>query len=189
MAPASLDDLRTLIMSRRSAMPTTGDDDVPLALVQDLCELAMWAPNHRRTWPWRFALVVGEGRTALGDAFVDDIAEAGWGEPAKMQRTRRKYLRAPVVVLVGSAADARTSTHRENMFAVAAGVQNLLLGATAAGLSAFWESPPMDDSPRVLRLCGFDADVTLVAVIYLGWSADRANVPTRPELRFTLVDG
>ena len=40
---------------------------VPRDLVDELCALAAWAPNHKRTWPWRFAIAEGEGRARLGE--------------------------------------------------------------------------------------------------------------------------
>jgi nitroreductase len=45
-----------------------------------------------------------------------------------------------VVLVVGSSAHPLPHLHRENQDAVAAGVQNILLGATALGLASFWST-------------------------------------------------
>jgi nitroreductase len=74
------------------------------------------------------------------------------------------------------------------LHAVAAGVQNLLLAATAAGLASFWASPPDNASPRVLSLCGFEDGSHIVGVIYLGWPARNVAVPRRPPLQVRVVD-
>ena len=63
-------------------------------------------------------------------------------EPARVDKTRRKYLRAPGMLVVGSAAGDTPLRTIENRDAVAAGIQNVLLGATAAGLASFWSSCP-----------------------------------------------
>jgi hypothetical protein len=55
----------------------------------------------------------------------------------KVTKTRTKYLRAPVVVVVGSAPGESALQNEENRDAVAAGIQNMLLGATALGLAVF----------------------------------------------------
>ena len=47
------------------------DRAVPRDLVDRLCELATWAPNHKRTWPMRFAVAEGDGRARLGEAIAD----------------------------------------------------------------------------------------------------------------------
>ena len=55
----TLDDI---IRRRRTSMSVLADREVPTELVHELCSLAQWAPNHKRTWPWRFALCTEIGR-------------------------------------------------------------------------------------------------------------------------------
>ena len=59
------------------------DRPVPHELVERLCELAQWAPNHKRTWPWRFALVEGDARAELGDLIADAMAAARRPSPRR----------------------------------------------------------------------------------------------------------
>jgi nitroreductase len=40
---------------------------VPRAVLQELIELAVWAPNHRLTEPWRFYVLDGAARDRLGE--------------------------------------------------------------------------------------------------------------------------
>ena len=79
--------------------------------------------------------------------------------------------------------------HNENRDAVAAGIQNLLLGATTLGLASFWSTPALERPQQVLDLCGFEADDRLVGIIYLGWAAQDCPVPERPRLPITHVTG
>ena len=178
-----LPDLETfaeLVRARRTSMLVDPARGVPPELIQRLCELAAWAPNHKRTWPWRFASFSGAARFRLGEAFVADLRERGVGDPGKHAKTLTKYGRTPAVLVVGCAAHDHPTFHDENRDAVAAGVQNLLLGATAAGLASFWSTPPLIDSARALALCGFEPDTRIVAVIYLGWSTAQPEPPARP---------
>jgi nitroreductase len=173
-----LDRFTELVRARRTSMVV--DQSLPVApeLIDRLCGLATWAPNHKRTWPWRFASFRGDARLRLGEAFVADMVEGGIGDEGKRAKTLTKYARTPSVLVVGCAAHDHPTFHDENRDAVAAGVQNVLLGATAAGLASFWSTPPLIDSPRALDLCGFEPDVRIVGVIYLGWPT---SVPERPE--------
>jgi nitroreductase len=190
---ATLPELTELIHRRRTSLLVDKERQVPVELVRELCDLAQWAPNHKRTWPWQFALYTGDARQRLGDAFADDLVDAGFGDPetgdpGKVAKTRTKYLRAPAVLVVGSSAHPKENLQRENLHAVAAGLQNLLLGATAAGLASYWGSPALNDSKRVLELSGFDPDTHIVGVVYLGWPSAEVATPARPPVPLTVVD-
>jgi nitroreductase len=185
---SDLQQFEQLARSRRTSLIVDVDRAVDDELVDRLCTLATWAPNHKRTWPWRFAAFSGSGRGKLGAAFAADMMASGSSDEGKLAKTRSKYERAPVVVLVGSAGHDKPHLDDENRDAVAAGVQNLLLGAAAAGLASFWSSPPVTRAPTVNALAGFDPDVQLVAAVYLGWPSGAVETPERPQVEVTRVD-
>src|SRR5262245_35826182 len=178
----SLDDFTALARSRRTSLLVDTERKVPVELVQRLCDLAQWAPNHKRTWPWRFALFTQEGRAKLGEAFVADMIAVDFGDEGKRLKTRTKYQRAPAVLLVGAAAHPKPSLDEENRYSTAALIENVLLGATAAGLASFWSTPPLERSPSVLSLAGFEPDTTLIGVLYLGWPSAQVETPDRPPV-------
>ena len=163
--------------------------EVPLEVVEELCALAVWAPNHKKTWPWRFAVFTGDGRALLGQTMANEMERIGFGDAVKRDKTRTKYLRTPTTLVVGSAAHDNEVLHAENRDAVAAGIQNVLLGATALGLASFWSTPAVTRPPAVLTLCGFEPDDRLVGVIYLGWATQKCPAPPRPDLPITHVTG
>jgi nitroreductase len=176
------DRFAALVRARRTSMLVDRDRAVPETVVAELCGLATWAPNHKKTWPWRFALFTGNGRSRFGEALVADMVAADFGDDTKREKTRLKYLRTPAILVVGSAAHTNEMLHRENRDAVAAGIQNLLLGATTLGLASFWSTPALPSPPRVLALCDFEPDAQIVGIIYLGWAAGGAPAPERPPL-------
>ena len=179
--------LASLIRTRRTSMVVDPDRPVPVDVVEALCELATWAPNHKRTWPWRFALFTGDGRARLGAAMADEMTRSDFGDEAKRAKTRTKYLRTPATLVVGCAAHDNDMLHAENRDAVAAGIQNLLLGATTLGLASFWSSPALEQPAAVLDLSGFATDDRLVGIVYLGWATQSCPVPERPIPRLTHV--
>lgn len=187
MERAEFDQLAELARRRRTSMIVDQERPVPVGLIAELCELATWAPNHKRTWPWRFAVFTGAGRARLGETMADEMARAAFGDETKRAKTRTKYLRTPATLVVGCAPHDNEMLHAENRDAVAAGIQNLLLGATALGLASFWSSPALEQPPAVLDLCGFDAEDRLVGIVYLGWSAQDCPAPERPAPHVTHV--
>jgi nitroreductase len=180
-----LDRLEALVTGRRTNLRMDPDRAVDDALLARLCELATWAPNHKRTWPWRFAAIRGDARARLGAILAEALIGEG-ADAAKVDKARTKYLRAPVVLAVAAAADDDAERHAENRDAVAAGVQNLLLGATAAGLASYWGTGAVTGLEGVKHLCDFGPTDTIVALIYLGWPIGDVPVPQRPaaDIRF-----
>jgi nitroreductase len=183
------DDFSQLVRSRRTSMIVDQQRDVPVALVQELCALATWAPNHKKTWPWRFAVFTGAGRARLGETMANEMERAEFGDDVKRAKTRTKYLRTPATLVVGSAPHADVMLHAENRDAVAAGIQNVLLGATTLGLASFWSTPALTQPPTVLDLCGFERGDQLVGIIYLGWATQACPAPPRPSIPVTHVSG
>jgi nitroreductase len=179
---ARFDELSDLVRTRRTSMIVDQHREVPIEMVTELCQLATWAPNHKKTWPWRFALFTGEGRAVLGDTMANDMTRADFGDEMKRTKTRTKYLRTPAALVVGCTAHDNDMLHAENRDAVAAGIQNLLLGATALGLASFWSTPAMTHPAAVLELCAFEPADRLIGVIYLGWEAQTCEPPMRPEV-------
>jgi len=176
----SFDDFADLVRSRRTHMLVDRERPVPTDLVEQLCELGTWAPNHKKTWPWKFASFTGAGRNRLGEAFVADMVERDVGDEGKRLKTLTKYARTPVALVVGCAPHEHPTFHEENRDAVAAAIQNILLGATAAGLASFWGTAPLLNSRRVLELCGFEPADRILAIIYLGWPTSTVEAPRRP---------
>lgn len=179
--------VRDIVQSRRTNMLVDREREVPEGIIRDLCELALWAPNHKRTWPWRFAAFSGDGRVRLGDACAQDLISAGSDDEIKIKKVRSKYTRVPAVLVIGSAPDEHPTFHEENRDAVSAGIQNALLGATALGLASFWSTAPVIDGQHTLSLCGFEPGTRLIGMIYLGWPSGEALPGMRPDLEVNIV--
>jgi len=182
--PAAVDEV---IRTRRTSLLMDPDDPVPDELIARLLELATWAPNHKRTWPWRFTVVTGAARHRLGEALA--AVAPGLGVPAeKVAKLRTKYARSPAVVLVWVKLDPHPVRAKEDRDAVAAAVQNLLLAATSFGLGNYWATVPEVLEDAVRRFAHLDDDHDLVALVYLGWPTGTVAAPERPEPRVTWFD-
>jgi nitroreductase len=173
-------DLAELVRRRRTSMLVDKQRPVPTDLIRDLCELAQWAPNHKRTWPWRFAIAEGEARARLG-AVIADAMQAHGDPPEKVAKARTKYLRTPVTLVVGSGPGDSPMRTAENRDSVAAAIQILLLAATEQGLASYWGSCPKGANGVVAELCGFEPGTHISALIYLGWASSTVESPGRPS--------
>ncbi|MDH3607554.1 MAG: nitroreductase [Acidimicrobiia bacterium] len=163
-----------LLKGRRTNLRMDPERAVPDSLIATLCEVAVWAPNHKLTEPWRFAAITGDARKDLGELAARVLVDGGVTDPARLQKARVKYLRAPVMLVVACAPDPDPVRHAEDLAAVAAGTQNLLLAATSAGLASYWGTGLTARSVEMLAFCDFEAGSEIVAMVYLGWPTSEA---------------
>ncbi|MFQ5556255.1 MAG: nitroreductase [Acidimicrobiales bacterium] len=183
-APAAFESFVELARRRRTPLLCDAHRPVADELIEQLVDLVRWAPSHKRTWPWRVTVVTDDGRRHLGEALATDMVGAGWADDhPKVRKTRVKYTRAAVVLVIGAAPHEDPRLRMENRYAVAAGIQNLLLGATATGLAAFWGSPPPGEHGTALAVCGLPPDTEIVGLVYLGWPTATPPTPERPVIR------
>lgn len=172
-------DLAALIRRRRSNLHIDPARVVSRDVLQELCDAVMWAPNHKRTWPARIAIMSGESRHALGNTIANVMAAQNEND-VKVQKTRGKYLRAPHIVVIGVTRGDSDQRTRENQYAVAAGVQNMLLLAEAHGLAALWGSPADGANDAINKLCSFNDDVDVIGLVYVGHPSGEVEQPVRP---------
>jgi nitroreductase len=179
--------LEGLIQRRRTSLRVDPDRPVPADLVERLVHLVGWAPNHKRTWPWRTTVVTGDGRRRLGE-LVAACERSRGADEARLEKARGKYLRAPVVLLFGRAAHPDPVRCTEDRDAVAAGIQNLLLAATAAGLASHWATGDWMTDTDVKSFAGLELADELVALVYLGWPIGDVPPVDRPPIPIAYVD-
>ena len=172
------------IRNRRTSLLVDPARVVDAEVVGQLIEAATWAPNHKRTWPWRFTVLTGDARARLGAAFAE-AGEALALDPQKVASQRTKYLRSPVVVVVWVTGDTEAVRRREDRDATAAAVQNLLLAATAHGLASYWATISDHFHAPARAVAGVDDSHDFVALVYLGHPTGPVAAPARPAPEIT----
>jgi len=180
------------IRTRRSNLNVDLEKSVPREIIDELIELAVVAPNHRRTNPWRFVVLTGNARSRLGDVVADALAKQPDTKDSLLERNRTQFLRAPAVVVVASARDDDPILDFENKHAVAAGIQNILVGATAAGLASAWKSGSAmvdpDVSAAAKEALGLEATDEIVGFVYLGYPIAPPGSRPTPQAQVRYLD-
>ena len=125
----------------------------------------------------------GEGRKVLGQAYADIAAEnAGLIHTDELELLRNKQeqkaYRAPVVIAVAVIPTAESKAPWiEEIAAVHAAVQNMLLTAHALGLGAIWRSGEPMYHNTMNAAFGLKGDEQLVGLIYMGYPDPDLKVP------------
>ena len=177
--------LLDLLAQRRSASAKSLGLPVPSeAELQRAFEAAMSAPDHGAIRPWRFLLIRGEARERLGDLLAEAARRADPdGPPERLEDTRRKPLRAPLIIAV--AARLRRDHPKvppvEQIVAAAAAAENLLLALQAMGYGGVLLSGVNAHHPTVKVGLGLDPDDEMIGFLYVGTPQEPLQPTRRPH--------
>lgn len=168
-------DVFQAIRERRS-IGEVKPDAPPKDLIERALEAATWAPSHYNVEPWRFFILTGDARARLGEVDAAITAETlGADIPSVVRETllakqKAKSLRAPYVIAVVVEKPANEKViYIENLTAVGAAVQNLLLAAHALGLGAKWRTGKVAYHPKTKAFLGLEPDADIAGFIYIGY--------------------
>jgi len=158
-------------------------DAVPRALIEKLLSAAVQAPNHHKVRPWRFVVLTGGGLNKLGDVFAASHLDRKPDLPQEaLDKIRALPHRAPVIIAVGVDKPSEPKVLEiENIVAVSAACQNLLLAAEAEGLAVKWRTGEWADDMKVKEFLGFAADQHVIAFLYIGFPEFTAEHEPRPS--------
>ncbi|WP_320111972.1 nitroreductase [Draconibacterium orientale] len=136
-----------IIKNRRATPPRLfAKKDLPNGSVEELLRSANWAPNHKKTEPWRFKVYRGEAKAKLAaeaKALLLEKQKEGYPVASeKIEKFASTIERVPIAIAVILQPDsAGRLPEWEEIAAVSMAVQNMWLTATEMELAAFWATP------------------------------------------------
>ena len=172
-----------LLLSRRSgsAKAMTGPGPSPQQL-DTILACAARAPDHGKLFPWRFLVIEGDNRARAGDILAAIVAAEG-AHDRQVEEERARFLRAPMVVAVISAAREMIKIPVwEQQLSAGAVCQNMLIAATAMGFAANWLTEWYGYHPRVLEALGLKPGERMAGFIYIGHPAAPLEERPRPDM-------
>ncbi len=161
-------DLPTLIRTRRTHK-AYAPAPVDRATLDELFELARWAPNHNLTNPWRFRV--------LGPQALERLKQAAGPEAAA------KLTRAPTLVaasVVRNADDPVAAEEDRDAAAVACYI--VLLAAHERGLGGYWRTPGVLRTAAGRAACGIPDGEAVLGLLHLGEPRGEKPPPERAPL-------
>ena len=174
------------IIRTRRTIHDFADGLPPRALVLDALDAARWAPNHRRSEPWRFTLL-GPAAIARVIAFNTELVRAKSGDAAA-DKKRARWAAIPGWLVVTCQRSEDPTTEREDYAACCCAVQNFALALWAVGVGTKWTTGKVTRDTRFMALIG--ADVAREFTVGLVWYGYPRDIPlqTRRPLAEVLRD-
>lgn len=141
-------------------------EPVERELLDELFDLARWAPNHHLTNPWRFRV--------LGPESLARLKRVAGPE------TGPKLDRAPTLVCASVRLTGETPIQdEEDICATACAVFIVLLAAHARGLAGYWRTPGVLRTREGAAAVGMEEDELFVGLIHLGYARQDKEPPER----------
>ena len=170
----NVSEITSLIKDRRTIYPEQfSSRKVHKELIESLLNLAIWAPTHGLTQPWRFTVITENALVSLGEelanAYLEAIPKENQNEMKLAKLLNRPKKASAVIALILHREEGTKITEKDDFAALACAVQNMHLGATAYGLGAFWSTPKIMNHDRIRTFLNLTPEQECVGLFYLGY--------------------
>lgn len=173
-----------LLLTRQSVSPRLMEEPAPSEAELDTAfRAALCAPDHGGLQPWRFRIVRGEAREALGELYGQALLrKTPDATEQQIEAAQAKPLRAPMVIVVLAKI---TTNHPkvppvEQVVSAGAAVQNMLNCFHAMGYGAMLVTGVPAYDPGVRGAFGLEEDDVLIGFLNVGTVADMPAQRARP---------
>jgi nitroreductase len=140
-------------------------EPVDREVLEQILDLARWAPNHNLTNPWRLRVI--------GPRALERLKEAAGPESAK------KLDRAPTLVVVSCALTGDPIQDEEDLHATACAAYIVLLAGHNRGLATYWRTPEVFRTPEGRAAVGLPENERFVGLLHLGTPVQEQQAPER----------
>ena len=144
-----------------------GPEPLDREVLDELFELARWAPNHHATSPWRFRV--------LGEKSLERLKRAAGAEQAG------KLDRAPTLIVVSAALAGDPVQDEEDLHSTAIAAYIVLLAAHARGYAGYWRTPAVLRTPEGGAAVGLPDGERVLGLLHLGPLRQDSVAPEREE--------
>jgi nitroreductase len=165
-------DVETAIRTRRTHKAFE-PEPLPRETLDELLDLARWAPNHHLTAPWRFRVI--------GPASLERLKDAAGPESAP------KLDRAPTLVVASAVLTGDAEQDEEDLHATAVACYIVLLAAHGRGLAGYWRTPEVLRTDPGRRAVGLPDAEQFVGLLHLGRPKQEQRPPERPPASDTTI--
>ena len=173
------------------------DEDISLVL-----NAANHAPSAHNSQSWKFVILKGVKRRELAELIIANSKEYANPTSALLRMAARSIASAPVTIAVANTGDL--ISHGTELFKVdkviahdffrtieiqkyAAAVENLLIAATALGLSTVWLGVLFIIKEEILRFLA-EPNGEFMAVIPIGYSKRSSHGPKKKPLDIVIKE-
>ncbi len=178
------------LLHKRNSAPRLTEPGPDPATLQAMLTAAVRAPDHAWLQPWRFIVIEGDKRDALGELFVSALlAEQPDADSAAQEKAMAAPLRAPMLITVVCRYTEHPKVPRdEQLISAGCAAHAMLLAAEAQGYAGIWRTGSNAESDVVASGLGLADNENIVGFLYFGTRAGAAKpLPDRSLSQYVSV--
>jgi nitroreductase len=182
---SAMADMLDLLRRRRSVAPHLLGGPAPQpGEIDEILTLAARVPDHGRLVPWRFIVLHGGARMAIGEVIAAAYrADNPGADEARLGLERTRLARAPLVIAVVSSVRPHAKIPDwEQTLSAGAACMNLVLAANAKGYATSWLTEWYAYDRRVLDALGLSPHERIAAFVHIGRPMEAPVERERPAL-------
>src|SRR5258708_18777392 len=167
-----------VIQNRRSIKPAKmNGKKVPDEQVNQLLQLANWAPTHGRTEPWRFIVYAGDKVKEFcfqhAELYKSIIPAKNFEQANYDKQLHYGDMASNLIIAIMQRGNSPKIPALEEIAATAPAVQNILLGATAADIASFWSTSGITHHPAMKNFLQLKEQDIIMGMIYFGYAEEQ----------------
>lgn len=178
------DQINAVIKNRRSIYPKQYQKGkvVPDEIIRQILENANYAPNHKKTEPWRFTVFSGEGLRYFAElqaGIYKQYSGSSYNE-GRYQKLLEYPLHSSHVISIGMKRNEKNILPEiEEIEATACAVQNMFLTVTAYGLGSYWTTAGITYFKEAKEYFGLSENDKLLGFFYIGYVEKPFSFPAK----------
>lgn len=158
--------------------------EVDIELVKQAIEVAIHAPNHRKTWPWYFVIGGDSVKTQIAKLSIELKEKKEKLSDIKKQALTTKFQRASYLVALGQRRSENPVQSKEDYATIACGVQNMSLFLWEKGIGTKWSSGGVTSHEKTYEI--FNIEKEEYELVGFLWVGQPNRIPTnieRPDVK------
>ncbi|KGP90323.1 NAD(P)H nitroreductase [Pontibacillus chungwhensis BH030062] len=179
-------ELREAILNRRS-IRSFKKEEVDVTTIEELLEIARYAPNHKMTQPWRFVLLDRQDQAPL-QHLIKSKKALKKGKPVPEQEPLSDDAPSHMLAVIID-VNEKEKVYRDDYGAVSSLIQNFSLLAWEKGIGVVWKTPGFMQDEEMKQLLEVSEHEELVGLLHIGYPAVVPKMKEREPLQSKLRHG
>lgn len=178
-------ELEEAIIKRRSIRKYKSED-VSNDIIEDLINLARFAPSAKNRQPWKFMIVKSKVKNKIADIMLEQLKQSKvslerklYNANSSVKATAYIMKEAPILILVFRPKENNWLVG--DSLSIGAAIEHICLRATDLGLGSLWIRDIVYTQKEIAKFVGRD-DMELISAISIGYSDEFLRDKKRKKL-------